>query len=76
MDQYTVGIMAYELLSGHPPFEGDLNTLIMSRLQGTPPPLAHQSQAVNAILGKILDRDPARRFPTLREAFSALKSQV
>jgi hypothetical protein len=76
MDQYTVGIMAYELLSGHPPFQGDLNTLIMSRLQGTPPPLAHQSQAVNAILGKILDRDPARRFPTLREAFSALKSQV
>lgn len=76
MDQYTVGIMAYELLCGHPPFQGDLNALIMSRLQGVPPTLDSQTPAVNDVLLRILDRDPTKRFPTLREAYLALKSQA
>jgi len=71
MDQYGVGIMAYELLTGFPPFLGDTNTVLTKRLTEDPPPLPNHPSEVNDILQKMLSRDPALRFANLRDALTA-----
>ncbi len=75
-DQYSLGIVAYEMLSGALPFEvkGDLGAAALAHTQTPPGPLdervPHLSPAAAAAVHRALEKDPAKRFPTV-EAFVA-----
>lgn len=74
-DQYSLACLAYELLTGHPPFEAD-NLTLLSRLHATQKPIAptelqptRAPHIEHAIL-KALAKRPEKRYPDI-QAFLA-----
>ncbi|MEO9029284.1 MAG: protein kinase, partial [Ktedonobacteraceae bacterium] len=68
-DQYSLAIMAYELLTGKPPFQGTLLQLIYAH-QYTNPQLPHEinpllPSAVDPVLMRALAKQPDRRFSSV-----------
>jgi eukaryotic-like serine/threonine-protein kinase len=65
-DVYALGVVAYQCLSGHRPFDGATPIEIaMKHVRETPRPLpADIPPAVRAIVDRALAKDPASRWPT------------
>ncbi len=68
-DQYALGLMIYEWLSGARPFEGTLRDILTQHLNATPPPLReqapHVSAALEGVVMKALEKDPRGRYPSI-----------
>jgi TonB family protein len=68
-DQYAFGVMAFQLLSGRLPFEGDsIGSLIHAHMHVAPPLERLPSSApdhVLAALGRAMSKDPAQRFASV-----------
>lgn len=81
-DQYSLGIVVYEWLSGRAPFQGSVVRLGIEHLHTPAPPLRQQvpelSPAVEQVVLKALAKDPQQRFRTITEFAEALEraSQV
>ena len=65
-DVYALGVVAYQCLSGHRPFDGTTPIEIaMKHVRDKPRPLpADIPPAVRAIVDRALAKDPAQRWPT------------
>jgi eukaryotic-like serine/threonine-protein kinase len=65
-DIYALGVVAYQCLAGHRPFEGDNPLEIaMRHVREQPPPLpADVPPAVRAIVERAMAKDPTARYPT------------
>jgi serine/threonine protein kinase len=77
-DQYSLGIVVYEWLSGAPPFQGTTATQIaLGHLFATPPSLRERlpalSPAVEAVVMRALAKDPAQRFESVQAFARALE---
>jgi formylglycine-generating enzyme required for sulfatase activity/tRNA A-37 threonylcarbamoyl transferase component Bud32 len=76
-DIYALGVMAYEMVTGQPPFSGPTPTaVLMKRLQGPPPSITKSNPAIpqpfeDVIMG-CLAQNPAERFQTAGEVVRAL----
>jgi serine/threonine-protein kinase len=84
-DVYALGVVAYQCLSGHRPFDGATPIEIaMKHVRDTPRPLPSDiPPAVRAIVDRALAKDPGARWPTAsamaavaRQAASSLTTQV
>jgi len=70
-DIYSLGVMLFELLTGHPPFSGDNPLAVMSQhLQGAIPRLDKVQPGVSpqlaAVVLRSLRREPDDRYPDMR----------
>src|SRR3954451_6831511 len=77
-DLYSVGIIMYEMLTGRVPFEGESAvTIALKQVSEAPvPPSAYNPQlppALEAVILRALEKDPARRFADADEFISALE---
>ncbi len=75
-DQYALGAVAYEMLTGVPPFTGSTLTVMQAHVERPPLPIQElcpdcPADFEGAIL-RMLAKDPAGRWPTLPEALAAL----
>jgi hypothetical protein len=71
-DQYALGVLFFELLTGHRPFEvADSLTLVMKHLQEAPPLVRkfkpQLPQEIEVLLDRMLAKDPAKRYPSLAD---------
>ena len=66
-DVYSIGVMAYELLTGHVPYDGESPLVIAMKHVSEPPPddlrhMTHVAPELIAITYRALAKDPASRF--------------
>jgi eukaryotic-like serine/threonine-protein kinase len=70
IDIYAMGVILYELLTGHVPFEGEtVNEVLMKHLTARPD-LSMLPQPYQAIVAKALAKDPNHRQRTVYELLS------
>ena len=78
-DQYALGVLFYELLTGVRPFiSNDSVALLMMQLQETPAdPRTHREEIpekVSEVVLRMMEKEPKKRFPSVQKALAALRA--
>ena len=75
-DQYSLGAVAYEMVTGAAPFTGSTLTVMQSQVEHAPPPIRDRCPEcpadLEAAILRMLAKDPEERFPNIAEAKAAL----
>jgi eukaryotic-like serine/threonine-protein kinase len=75
-DQYALGAVAYEMLTGHAPFTGSTLTVMQAHVEEPPDPIRELRgdcpPELEAAILRMLAKDPASRWGTMAEAKAAL----
>src|SRR5207249_11996806 len=76
-DQYALGIVVYEWLSGERPFHGSFTEIVAQHLAVPPTPLREKvemvSPAVQEVVMTALAKDPRQRFGSVQAFANALE---
>ncbi len=68
-DVYALGVIAYHMLGGRPPFSGDLTQLVMQKIMNQPPPLSSLRsdipKDVESAVMHALEKEPEKRPATV-----------
>jgi TolB-like protein/Tfp pilus assembly protein PilF len=78
-DIFSLGVVMYEMLTGRQPFNGDTTShVIVAILEKSPPPFMSRGvdlpTALEAIVFKALEKDPARRYASAADLAADLIS--
>ncbi len=79
-DQYALAVMAYELLTGRPPFQGGLSQVMYQHFNTPPPPPSIFNPRIpgeiEAVLLRALAKRPDERFPSISAFARAFQEAV
>ncbi len=74
-DQYALGAVAYEMITGVTPFTGSTLTVMQAHLEQPPQPVRSRSREcppeLEAAVLRMLEKDPAARWPSIAQAKAA-----
>ena len=78
-DQYAVGALAFQMLTGRPPFEADSTAALLELHVSAPPPeigtmRPDVPQELAEVVRRALSKTPAERYATTRDMLLAVRS--
>ncbi len=79
-NQYSLGILVYEWLSGDVPFQGESVQIVYQHKRVTPPSLREKNPSilheVEEVVMKALAKEPERRFESIQDFAEALEEAI
>jgi len=76
-DIWALGVILYEMLAGRTPFGGDRIAAVLEQITTADPrPLPEVPPPVQAVLGRALAKDPARRYPSAGALAAAFRAAL
>lgn len=79
-DSYAFAVVLYEMLTGHPPFQGELASILFAHIQQPPPDICadapHLPPAVNGVFQRALAKDAQARWPSAGAFIAALSGAL
>ncbi len=79
-DQYSLGAIVYEMLTGQPPFSGVSASLILQHATDSPRPLSELNDKippeVNQVVLRALSKKPADRYNSVTEFLTAYRQAI
>ena len=79
-DQYALGVIVYEWLAGERPFRGSPEQIVQQHLYTVPPSLSKKfpdiSSDIEYVVFKSLEKDPRRRFASMKDFADAMYQAV
>ncbi|MFN9372845.1 MAG: serine/threonine-protein kinase [Planctomycetaceae bacterium] len=67
LDIYSLGVIAFEMVTGSVPFDGETTGEILMKHLATAPDLQRLPTALQGVIGQALEKDPERRPTSARE---------
>ena len=76
-DVYSIGVIAYQMLSGEPPFKGDFTEVMACHRETPPPPLKVRKvrRKLRRVIMSALEKDPERRPQSAASFATILRSR-
>jgi hypothetical protein len=74
IDVYACGVILFEMLTGHPPFDGETPAEVLMKHQLDTPNLKQVPDAIRPVLERALEKDPTKRFQTIMELAKAVEA--
>src|SRR5687768_1003037 len=76
-DIYSLGIVLYEILAGHVPFDGESTmSLLLKHINEPPAPILGLSGPLQNVLDRALSKNPADRYQTPNEFAAAFNAVI
>lgn len=72
IDVYALGVMLYEMLTGHVPFEGESVGEVLMKHLTAQPDLSALAEPYRTVVGRALEKDPERRIRSAGEMLTML----
>jgi serine/threonine protein kinase len=76
VDQYALGVILYQMLTGRLPIDGETPGEILMKHLVDQPDLTGLAEPYRSVVARLLEKDPERRFPSVAEALNQLLDQM
>ena len=72
-DIYSLGVMIFEMLTGHRPFQGSAREVIEQHLHGEPPPIEGVPARVAAVVARAMSKSAGERYSSAQALAGSLR---